>query len=190
MAQDRGHDRWVDEGEREFDRFVTQNPNSPEAKAHKTELYSRLQAVTRSTQDLNPTDIGSPEWRQANGQFWRSARTETRIPLTEVASKIGVRPDVLRFVDTGLILDPELGLLEKYAQALGKPELLGDFAKQLQTPNWQERTGYKMSNYDSLASNPLMENKDVKGLLRAATVGAVVGIAVVTARTAYKKFRG
>lgn len=194
MALDRGHDRWIDEGEGDFIRFITQYPDSPEARAHNEELYSRLREQAHRSKELSRDDIGSPEWRMASGIFWSKARTEARKQLTDVASEMGVRPDVLRFMDAGLIREPELlgGLLERYAQALGRPELLRDYAERLQNPNWQERSGFKMPNYDAFAfaSEPLIEGRDIRGFVRAAAVGAVVGLAGVAVRSIARRVIG
>lgn len=192
MALDCRRDEWIDEGERAFTRFTRDNPTSPEAISHHAELYERLRETAQRANIGDPNEVGSVEWRMASGIFWGRARTGARIQLVDVASRMGTRPDVIRFAEAGLIRDPELlgGLFEKYAQALEKPDLLNDYVAKLQTPYWQERSGFKMPNYDSLMSEPMVSVKDIKGLAKAVVVGAVVGIGLLAARSVYRRISG
>lgn len=192
MAQDRGQDKWVDQGEVDFYEHITKNPTSPEALAHERELYSRMRDIIPPGKTPAPIEIESPEWFIATGAFWRKARIEERRQLVDVAAEIGVSSDAMRAIDAGMIRRQELaeGVLAKYAQALNKPDLHTTYTELFRSRDWHTKPEINFRDHSAIQVEPLVSNKDLKGLAGAVAFGIGVGVAGVAVGALARKIRG
>lgn len=119
------------------------NRNSPEFRAYTDELYRRMPTMARLAALIAPGQPGSVEWLGRIGRFWWEAREETGLSRTEVAKRMNIDINTVRFVEFGYGY-PELGLVSpegrinptsiaesdfpgRYAEALGRVDLLPTF---------------------------------------------------------------
>ena len=105
------------------------NENSPEFRAYMDEVYRRLPTYARRAATIPPGEKGSIEWLARVGKYWWGAREQEHLPRCRVAELAGAHVNSVRLLEFGLALETELSpeFLQRYATALGHPELYEEF---------------------------------------------------------------
>lgn len=113
-----------------MERFTEGEPElTPQEKQDATELLFRIYAYISRAAELEPGTFGSIEWLHGVAQFWRKAREYAELTIEQVAEVAGVGKSEVLFLEMGLF-DPSVvcgGLGERYAEAVGKPDLYKEF---------------------------------------------------------------
>jgi len=106
------------------------NRDSPEFKAYMAELRMRLPGYARRAATVPPGERDSVEWLGRMGKFWWEAREREGLSRSQVAKRMGVTANQIRFLEFGLAGSEELTIdfLGRYAAALGRPSLLEEFS--------------------------------------------------------------
>lgn len=124
--------------------------NDPEFKIYMEELWVRLPKFGELAASIPAEAPGSVEWLGRIGKFWWLAREQQGLTRREVAQRIGVETDAVRFLEFGMGYS-ELGIIDQdgklnpsaavesplvggYANALGRPELLEQFRDRFSVP--------------------------------------------------------
>lgn len=85
---------------------------------------------------MPPEAPRSIEWLGRTGKFWWGYREQGNLSRYQVANRMGVNVNEVRFFEVGLAV-PEVALSDfprRYAEALGKPELYEQFREQFDLP--------------------------------------------------------
>lgn len=101
-------------------------------KVYMDKMWKRIPDFARRAAVVPPGSIGSVEWLSVVGKYWLRARTEQGVNVDEMASKLGMDPDELRLFEYGIGTQREVtgDLPERYAQALGQPDLYPRFQRE------------------------------------------------------------
>ena len=96
------------------------------------ELRQRLPAYGLRAASVMPEEPGSIELAGRIGKFWWEARERAGVSRYQIAERMGMSPNQVRFLEVGLASPEELrnGILPAYAEALGQPELLEECRQQ------------------------------------------------------------
>lgn len=121
-------------GPPEIDR--DQIAESDEFRRYTEKLLVKLPNYARRAAGVAPEAPGSIEWLMRTGKFWWEAREEAGLSRHQMAEKIGIDIDDLRFAEMGL---PEPGVWQsefpkRYADALGQPTLYDAFCERFNLP--------------------------------------------------------
>lgn len=117
--------------------------DSPDIQEYQEELFKRLVVYARLAAFIPKEAPGSVEWLGRIGKFWWEAREQSGLDRYQMAERMDVHVNSVRFVEVGIGY-PELGLItpdgkvspeavgesefpRKYAQALGNPEFYNQF---------------------------------------------------------------
>lgn len=109
---------------------------SSDAKEYLEELYRRLPQYARRAAVVPPNETGSIEWFTAIGKFLWQAREGKKMSRYELAERAGIHVNEVRFLEFGLVSLDYLrsGVLKRYADALGRPELYSEFKQKFDLP--------------------------------------------------------
>lgn len=124
--------------------------DSTEFRVYIDEMLRRLPQYSDLAAGIPAEAPGSVEWLKRIGAFWVEAREQQGLTIRDVAQRIGVETDAVRFLEFGMgypelgIIDPngqinpgavvESDLARNYAGALGRPELFEKFREQFGPP--------------------------------------------------------
>lgn len=110
------------------DRERATNEETLELKRYMEKLWQRLPGYARRAAALPSESAGSVEWLGRIGKFWWNAREGFGLDRNQMAERLGVDLDVVRFFELGLGEGKELtDLPQHYATVFGKPELYDEF---------------------------------------------------------------
>mgnify|MGYP001610657491 CR=1 FL=1 len=105
--------------------------NSPEFKQYLDELWTRLPGYGEHAAAIRSEAPGSVEQLGRIGKYWWQAREAEGLTRYEVAERMGVPVNQVRFLEVGMGSEEEREILPVlYANALGKPDLYVGFLKQ------------------------------------------------------------
>ena len=98
------------------------------------ELWRRLRVFARRSAAIPADERGSFEWLSAAGTFWWEARERAGLSRDEVARRLNVPLNQVRFIEFGLVTPQELSerCVREYARALGAPELSDQFRERFE----------------------------------------------------------
>lgn len=114
--------------------------HSEEMKGYMQEFQQRILEFTRRAAVVPPNSKGSVEWLGRIGKFWWQARENQGLSRYEVAEKLGVPVNQIRFLEFGMPTPNELrSLTDRYAEALGQPDLSDQFCKTFNLPKLKRR---------------------------------------------------
>ncbi|HEV7663590.1 MAG TPA: hypothetical protein VGQ62_08655 [Chloroflexota bacterium] len=82
--------------------------SSDELKGFLDELFRRLRVFIERSATIPPNEVGSPEWLAAVGASWRQARERDGLAQSEIAQRLGVDVDHVRFQELGLLTMQDL----------------------------------------------------------------------------------
>lgn len=101
-------------------------PNeSPEVTQYFDELRKRLPGYAQRAAEVPAGAAESVEALEQLGTWWQQAREQNGLSRRQVAERMGVEINQVRFVELGLATAEDLQgeFLQRYAEALGDPEL-------------------------------------------------------------------
>ncbi|MBI2642182.1 MAG: helix-turn-helix domain-containing protein [Candidatus Wildermuthbacteria bacterium] len=98
---------------------------SRELREYMDELWKRLPEHTRRAASVKPGSHRSVEWYAQVGKFFRDAREQAGLDRYQVAKRMDVPVNHIRFLEVGVADEGELDrdFLKNYANALGESEL-------------------------------------------------------------------
>lgn len=112
---------------------VSSKQESSDFTEYLDELRRRLPEYARRAAAVSPEAKGSIEWLARIGKFWWEAREREGLSRYQVAEKLDVPVNSVRFLELGIAsLDEVANLPPKYATALGRPELYSRFIEQFE----------------------------------------------------------
>jgi hypothetical protein len=113
---------------------TTPNRNSAEFRAYLDEVWRRLRLFSKRTAAIPPDERGSSEWLSAAGTFWKAARERAGLSAQDVAPRLGLSVNQVRFLELGLVTRNDLSeqRLREYARTVGDPELYEVFRKRFE----------------------------------------------------------
>ena len=115
----------------EFD--PEENMESPEFNQYLEELFRRLPGYVKRATGIEPEASGSIEQLGRMGKYLWEAREVAGLTRYEVAERMGVPVNQVRFLELGLGSEEEReNLPVVYANALGRPDLYVGFLKQFE----------------------------------------------------------
>jgi len=96
------------------------------------ELWKRVRIFSRRSAAGMPDERWSPEWLEEIGRFWQQAREQSGLSRQDIAQRLDVTLNEVRFLEYGLATPSELkkGWVTRYAEALGEPALDTAFREQ------------------------------------------------------------
>ncbi len=84
-----------------------------------TKLEDLLPRYARRAAALRPEEVGSVEWSQGFGLFWRQAREDQGFSRYSIAAKAGAHVNDIRLLENGFIEIEQVGdFLRHYSAAL------------------------------------------------------------------------
>ena len=124
--------------------FIPSDPESEELREYMDELWKRLPEHARRAASVKPDAHRSVEWYASVGKFFRQEREGAGLNRYEVAKKMGVPVNVIRFLEVGIPTDEELSsdFVLKYARAIGKPGLWASFENHFRNKPDPTKTHY------------------------------------------------
>lgn len=110
---------------------------SPDFRSYLDELYQRLPGYASRAATIPAGEFGSVEWLRDVGRFHWEARAASGLTRRQVAERMGVPVNAIRFFEFG-VSDRELGLRvgtgedsrefpRAYAEVIGRPELYSQY---------------------------------------------------------------
>jgi len=119
-----------------FAKELTVKNESREFRDYAAELSARLPEYARRAASVEPETEGSIEWCGRIGKFWWQAREQKGLSRYQVAEKMAVNVNQVRFMEVGFndLTDLSNDFFVSYAQALDRPELYKEFCRRFTLP--------------------------------------------------------
>ena len=109
-----------------------ESAETAELRGYMDELWKRIPEYAQRAHDIPSGARNSVEWLKQIGDFWRAERENKGLSRQEVAERMSVPVNRIRFIEVGVPEEEDLNdkFLQLYAEALESPEFPQSFKEQ------------------------------------------------------------